>query len=145
ETTRERMGGIGYEVQEAAVVAIRHYGGRQYLVVKPTVKVLGPGEEPAPLEVDREVKRRSCSGGSSRVRRSLTLPFAAVAGYGRPAPTWNRRSSTRWRLSKRRYRATWNTCHPASDGYSPRWRKAGTTSRPTRFRKPRRMTARPSP
>jgi len=51
-----RAGDIDYLAFSSVLVFIRHFQGRQYLVLKPSVKVLTPSGENVPLEVANPIK-----------------------------------------------------------------------------------------
>jgi hypothetical protein len=58
ETSTERMvEGVHYRVHEAALLFLRRYGEKQYLVVKPTLSATTREGGDAPAEVQRELKR----------------------------------------------------------------------------------------
>lgn len=55
---RTRVGGTPYLVHDAVLLFLRRYAGKQFLVLKPTIKTFTENGEPADIEVDRELKRQ---------------------------------------------------------------------------------------
>jgi len=55
---RIRVGGTPYLVHDAVLLFLRRYAGKQFLVLKPTIKTFTENGEPADLDVDRELKRQ---------------------------------------------------------------------------------------
>jgi hypothetical protein len=55
---RIRVGGTPYLVHDAVLLFLRRYAGKQFLVLKPTIKSFTETGEPAGLEIDRELKRQ---------------------------------------------------------------------------------------
>jgi SIR2-like domain len=47
-----------YAVHEAALIFLRRIGGESFVVVKPTLRIVGPGGEEAPEEAIRDLKAR---------------------------------------------------------------------------------------
>ena len=59
--SNHEVSGIRYQVYDAALLCLRRYGGKQYLVVKPTLKAKTRDGADAPPEVEQELKRRLLS------------------------------------------------------------------------------------
>lgn len=55
---RTRVGGTPYLVHDAVLLFLRRYAGKQFLVLKPTIKTFTEQGEPADRDVDRELKRQ---------------------------------------------------------------------------------------
>lgn len=55
---RTRFGGTPYLIHEAVLLFLRRYAGKQFLVLKPTIKTFTERGEPAERDVDRELKRQ---------------------------------------------------------------------------------------
>jgi hypothetical protein len=53
--------GAAYRIHDAATLLLRHYGGRQYLVVMPTLQVFTSVGEQAPFAAAKEAKRQLLS------------------------------------------------------------------------------------
>lgn len=56
-TTEHIVDDVRYRVHDAAILFLRRYGGKQYLVVKPTLRATTRDGVDAPVEVQRELKR----------------------------------------------------------------------------------------
>jgi hypothetical protein len=55
---RTRVGGTPYLVHDAIRLYLRRYAGKQFLVLKPTIKTFTDKGEPADEDADRELKRQ---------------------------------------------------------------------------------------
>jgi len=55
---RSRVNGTAYLVHDGVLLFLRRYAGKQFLVLKPTIKTFTEAGEPAELDVDRELKRQ---------------------------------------------------------------------------------------
>jgi len=55
---RRNFNGVSYAVHEAALIFLRRIGGESFIVVKPTLRVVGPDGEDAPEEATRDLKAR---------------------------------------------------------------------------------------
>ena len=55
---RMRVGGTPYLIHDAVLLFLRRYAGKQFLVLKPTIKTFTEQGEPADRDVDRELKRQ---------------------------------------------------------------------------------------
>ena len=55
---RALVNGAPYVVHDAVLLFLRRYAGKQFLVLKPTIKTLTDVGEPADLDVDQELKRQ---------------------------------------------------------------------------------------
>jgi hypothetical protein len=56
--TTARVAGVSYRVHEAALLSLRRYGNRQYLVIKPTIKGTSQPGEDLPVEDEQELRRQ---------------------------------------------------------------------------------------
>jgi SIR2-like domain len=55
---RIRVAATPYLVHDAVLLYLRRYGGKQFLVLKPTIKTFTETGEPADRDIDRELKRQ---------------------------------------------------------------------------------------
>jgi SIR2-like domain len=55
---RTRVGGTLYLIHDAVLLFLRRYAGKQFIVLKPTIKTFTEQGEPADRDVDRELKRQ---------------------------------------------------------------------------------------
>lgn len=58
---RTHVGGVPYVVHDAILLYLRRYAGKQFLVLKPTIKVFTDTGEPAHEDANRELKRQILS------------------------------------------------------------------------------------
>jgi NAD-dependent SIR2 family protein deacetylase len=55
---RAHVNGTPYLVHDAVLLFLRRYSGKQFLVLKPTIKTFTTSGAPAELDIDRELKRQ---------------------------------------------------------------------------------------
>lgn len=56
--SKTQVYGAACRVHDAALLFLRRYGGKQFLVVKPTVKGTTPGGDDLPIEAEQELRRQ---------------------------------------------------------------------------------------